>query len=204
MSKPRLLISTDVETLGTVAGLHPLLSIGAAAIQMDRTVISTFEVNLQPALGLVPDPETLKWWQDPSRAEAWARSTLNPQPCYDAMKWFKAWVTAFQEKFEIEFLAKPSTFDMPFIQYYLHRYTGGSPFEKARGWDLYTIISIITGIPVTTVKIENLPESYWKDLKDTCGIVHTGIGDGIYQGLVAVRCLNDLENITAEKTRWAA
>jgi hypothetical protein len=202
--KPELLISTDVETLGRVPGLHHMISIGAAAIDpRGGEVRSRFSVNLEqlPDKVLTADPETVRWWMEPGKEEAWKRSTEGAIHPEYAMWAFRSWLGALQQSCELTFLAKPAAFDMGFIQYYLHRFTGGSPFERWRSYDLHSLMSAITGIPVNEVKTENLPADLLEGLDK--GLEHTGIADAIYQGLVAVRCLDRLRQMRSLKLKVA-
>ena len=54
-------ISTDVEADGVIPGQNSMLSFGSAAYLRDKTLISTFEVNLECLDGAVSDPATQKW-----------------------------------------------------------------------------------------------------------------------------------------------
>ena len=56
-------VSTDVETDGPIPGPHSMLSFGSAAYLADKTLVSTFAVNLETLPGASGDPKTMAWWQ---------------------------------------------------------------------------------------------------------------------------------------------
>ena len=50
-------VSTDVETDGPIPGPHSMLSFGSAAYLADKTLVSTFAVNLETLPGASGDPQ---------------------------------------------------------------------------------------------------------------------------------------------------
>jgi hypothetical protein len=137
------------------------------------------------------------WWADAAKKEALELSTkdaLDPEP---VMREFRGWLEYLEQMkwngCSLEFLAKPATFDHGFVQYYLYRFTGGSPFKKGRAWCVHNLISAITGIPVTDAKIEHLPPELLEGIDR--GVAHTGLDDAIYTGKVALRCFQYLERM---------
>lgn len=190
VTKPRLIISTDVETLGRVPGLNPLLSIGAAALLLDETVVDTFEVNLEIDPQKRFDLNTMDWWCDPAKRQAWERTRKNAYPIPMAMMMFEKWLERLEEGSNLEFLAKPAAFDIGWLQQYSFEYAGKILIQKYRSWDLHSLMAVITGMPVTEVYVKDLPEVLRKDIDE--GTNHVGIDDAIYQGRVGVRCINHL------------
>lgn len=195
VTKQRLIISTDVETLGRVPGLHPLLSIGAAAINFEEEVVDTFEANLEILPGYKVDPDTAYWWADPNKREAWKQTREAAMPIEMAFAGFKAWLERLKDGFELEFLAKPAAFDIGWLQHYCAVALGTLLIEKWRAWDLHSLAAVMTGKPVTEVYIDDLPEFLWKDLKGGRGTEHVGIDDAIYQGKVGVRVIKALAHV---------
>lgn len=55
-------VSTDVETDGPIPGPHSMLSLGSAAYRADKTLIGSFEANLNTLPGAQGDPDTMAWW----------------------------------------------------------------------------------------------------------------------------------------------
>src|SRR4051812_38167699 len=89
---PEIYISTDVETDGPIPGPHSMLSFGSAAYLADKTLVSTFEANLELLEGAEGHPDTMAWWQ--SQPEAWAACRENLQAPEAAMKNYLAWLQA--------------------------------------------------------------------------------------------------------------
>jgi len=56
-------VSTDIEVDGEVPGKNSMLSIGSAAYLADKTLLSTFSINLEVLPEAIPDPVTMRWWQ---------------------------------------------------------------------------------------------------------------------------------------------
>src|SRR5438132_8108541 len=77
-------VSTDVETDGPIPGPHSMLSFGSAAYFADKTLVSTFTMNLETLPNATGDPRTMQWWK--SQPEAWKECRENLQPPELAMK----------------------------------------------------------------------------------------------------------------------
>ena len=56
-------ISVDVETDGPVAGLHSMLSLGAAAYNAWGQRVGTFSANLKTLPDATTDDRTMAWWK---------------------------------------------------------------------------------------------------------------------------------------------
>lgn len=201
LNPERLIISTDVETLGGVPGLHPLLSMGFAAINFNEEVVDTFEANLEILPGYKVDWETAAWWADPAKREAWKRTREAPMPVQMAFAGLVMWLDRLKGLgFALEFLAKPAGFDIGWLQQYCFVATGHKLLPKWRSWDVHTLIAAFTGKPVTDVVIQDLPEWLWKDLEaNTRGVEHVGVDDAVYQGKNGVRLIKAVENAC----KWA-
>ena len=118
-------VSTDVETDGPIPGPHSMLSFASAAYLADKTLIGTFVANLETLPGASGHPETMQWWQ--TQPEAWAAARENLQPPERALKDYVAWLKALPGR--PIFVAYPVVFDYMFVQWYLHRFAGESPFS---------------------------------------------------------------------------
>jgi hypothetical protein len=81
--KREIYLSTDVATDGPIPGDYSMLSLGCAAYLSDKTLLDTFEVNLEALPQAKTDPETMEWWS--RQPEAWAACTKNPVPPARAM-----------------------------------------------------------------------------------------------------------------------
>ena len=81
--------------------------------------------------------------------EAWAASRENPQPPESAMRDYVAWLKNLPG--EPVFVAYPVVFDFMFVQWYLHRFTGSSPFTFV-GLDIKSYAMAVLKIDFLTVK----------------------------------------------------
>ncbi len=54
-------VSTDVEADGPIPGPSSMLSFGSAAYLADKTLVGTFEANLETLPGANGDPKTMEW-----------------------------------------------------------------------------------------------------------------------------------------------
>ena len=118
-------VSTDVETDGPIPGPHSMLSLASAAYLADKTLIATFSANLETLPGATPHPETMKWWE--TQPEAWAACRQNLQSPEQVMRGYAAWLEGLPGK--PVFVGYPVVFDYMFVQWYLHKFTGDSPFS---------------------------------------------------------------------------
>ena len=125
MPMTEIYVSTDVETDGPVPGPHSMLSFGSAAYLADKTLIGTFNANLETLPGAAGHPETMKWWE--TQKDAWAACRQNLQAPEEAMRQYAAWLKGLPGN--PVFVGYPVVFDYMFVQWYLHRFAGESPFS---------------------------------------------------------------------------
>lgn len=117
-------VSTDVEADGPVPGLNSMLSLASAAYTADKKLLSTFSANLETLPGASPHPKTTEWWA--TQPEAWAACRRDLRRPEDALRDYAAWVKALPGK--PVFVGYPATYDFLFVQWYLVRFVGDSPF----------------------------------------------------------------------------
>src|SRR5512140_1500698 len=70
-------VSTDIEADGPIPGPHSMLSLGSAAYAADKTLLSTFSVNLEELPGASPHPRQSAWWAE--NPDAWAACRRDPE-----------------------------------------------------------------------------------------------------------------------------
>jgi hypothetical protein len=125
--KPEIYVSTDIEADGWIPGQNSMLSLASAAYLADKTLLSTFSVNLEALPETKPSPKTMAWWQN--FPEAWAACRQNCQSPKQALSAYYQWLMNLPG--QIIFVAQPLIFDFAFVQYYLLRFVGENPFGLA-------------------------------------------------------------------------
>ncbi|HEV7377614.1 MAG TPA: hypothetical protein VGN95_23055 [Pyrinomonadaceae bacterium] len=178
-------VSTDVETDGPIPGPHSMLSFGSAAYLADKTLISTFTANLETLPGATAHPETMKWWE--TQADAWAACRQNLQTPQQAMQQYAAWLKGLPGK--PVFVGYPVVFDYMFVQWYLHKFTGGSPFSFS-ALDIKTYAMALLKFDYSETTKATMPRRWFDDLPHT----HLALDDAKEQG--ALFC-----NMLLEHTR---
>lgn len=186
MYNDEIYVSTDVETDGPIPGPHSMLSLGAAAYKANKTLISTFSVNLETLPGASGHPDTMEWWK--SKPKQWEACREGTKPPKEAMTSFVEWVEGM--KGSPVFVGYPATFDFLFTYWYMINFVGRSPFSfSALDIKSYTMAVLKTPFRKSTKK--NMPHRWFAGLpKHT----HISVDDALEQG--ALFC-----NILAENTK---
>lgn len=170
---PEIYVSTDVETDGPIPGPHSMLSLASAAYLADKTLVATFSANLETLPGASGHPETMRWWE--TQPEAWGASRRDPRPPGEAMRDYAAWLRALPGK--PVFVGYPVVFDYMFVQWYLHKFTGASPFSfVALDIKTYAMALLRTEFRETTKAV--MPKRWFDDLPHT----HLALDDALEQG----------------------
>src|SRR3954471_1669201 len=178
-------VSTDIEADGPVPGPHSMLSFASAAYLADKTLLSTFSANLEMLPGASGHPETMQWWE--TQTEAWEACRQDTRPPAEAMNEYAAWLCALPGK--PVFVGYPVAFDYMFVQWYLHRFTGSSPFSFfALDVKTYAMSLLKTKYRDTTKTI--MPPRWFDDLPHT----HKALDDALEQG--ALFCNMLMENLS--------
>lgn len=112
----RLWIMIDVETSGPVLGRHSMTELGAVAGSRDRGIVDRFEALLAPISDAV---ETSRDSFDRARAAG--------LPAAAAMQEFAAWCKPHVEQ-RATFIARPASFDWPWVVWYAWTFLGENPF----------------------------------------------------------------------------
>jgi hypothetical protein len=180
-------VSTDIETDGPVPALHSMLSFASAAFRADGEMIATFSANLETLPGATQHPDTMRWWQ--TQPTAWAASREDLQPPEAAIKSYVAWLKSLPGK--PVFVAYPVVFDFMFVQWYLQRFAGESPFSFA-ALDIKSYAMAMLKIDFRNTVKSNMP-ARWFD--ETLPHTHKALDDAIEQGVLFCRML--AENLRA-------
>ncbi len=173
-------VSTDVEADGPVPGMHSMLSLGSAAYLADKTLISTFSVNLELLPGATADPETMAWWS--KHPEAWETCRRDLRSPSDAMADYAAWLDQLPGK--PVFAAYPAGFDFMFVCWYLMRFAGRNPFGFA-ALDIKTMAMVMLGRDYHDSTKDKMPRHWFDNLPHT----HIALNDAIEQGFCSATCL---------------
>jgi DNA polymerase III alpha subunit (gram-positive type) len=148
-------VSTDIETDGPSPGHYSLLSFGSVAFHLDRTILGTFERNLELLPGAKQDSATMEWWQ--TQPEAWQVCRSSTVPPKTAMRDYCAWLKALSGVPVC--VAHPVGFDYSFISWYLHEFAGENPFFPA-GLDMASYAMAVLDQPFTQSHRPYLPQEW--------------------------------------------
>lgn len=179
--------SIDIETMGLCAGLHSMISLGAAAIDVDTGEIKgTYKANLTELSDAVEDNSqpigglcVRDFWA--KFPEAYKRATENARAPEVVVPEFVAWVRSFGIQDPVSAFWKPG-FDGAFIRYYLFRFVGGDIFGRGgSGLDIKTLAAIAALQTFSNTTISKLaPE--WKN--GFTNHTHDALDDAIEQAFV--------------------
>jgi hypothetical protein len=149
-------VSVDIESDGPIPGPNSMLSLGAVAITQDGRELGEFEVNFETLPGATQDPDTMNWWK--GVPDAWKYARRNPQSPQDGMADFRHWVET--QPGHPVMVGYPITFDFLFTHWYLHRFTGGTPFSHS-GLDLKTAAMLLLGVGYRQASKRVWPKSWF-------------------------------------------
>jgi len=166
-------ISTDVETDGPIPGPHSMLSFASAAYTADKRLISTFSANLETLPGASAHPKTAEWWT--TQPGAWAACRANPEPPAQAMRRYAAWVESLDGR--PVFVAYPAGFDFSFVNWYLIRFAGESPFGHS-ALDIKSFAMAVLKTEYRKTAKNAMPKEWFDALPHT----HVALDDAIEQG----------------------
>ncbi len=167
-------MSTDIEADGPVPGLHSMLSLASAAFRADKTLVGTFSANLETLSGARPDPRTMAWWAN--QPGAWAACRQDARPAQQVMDEYAAWLEALPGR--PVFVAYPLGFDFGFVNWYLMRFAGRSPFGHS-GVDIKSFAMAMLGVEFRRSIKAHMPGRWFDpDRPHT----HVALDDALSQG----------------------
>lgn len=175
-------VSTDVETDGPIPGPNSMLSFGSAAYLADKTLLTTFSVNLEALPGASADPATMQWWNQ--HPDAWVHARTDLQDPVAAMDRYVAWVE--QLPGPPVFVAYPAGFDFLFVYWYLIRFAGRSPFSFS-ALDIKTYAMALLRCDYRDAVKRNMPREWLDPLPHT----HRALDDAVEQGAIFCNMLAD-------------
>lgn len=182
-------LSVDIEADGPIPGMYSMLSLGAAAFQLDKSPqgwrqLGAFKRNILPLPEAVQDPDTMAWWA--TQPAAWEASTKDAILANEAMKDFVDWCRTLPGP--LVFVGYPAVYDFMFVYWYIVRFTGGnSPFGK-QGLDIKTMTFERLQCEFKEATKRNMPKHWFRNApKHT----HDALDDAIGQGVLLMNILND-------------
>jgi hypothetical protein len=168
-----LYVSTDIEADGPIPGPHSMLSLGSAAFLADKTLVATFEVNLETLPEAAPHPDTMQWWA--GFPEAWEAARVDPRPVVEALTGYCAWLDALPGR--PVFVGYPAGFDFTFVRYYLMRFVGRCPFGFA-ALDIKSFAMALLGTSFHETSKRQMPRAWFDQKRHP----HRALEDAIEQG----------------------
>jgi len=189
-TRPEIYVSTDIEADGPIPGPHSMLSFASAAYLADKTLVGTFEANLETLPGAEGHPIQMQWWK--TQPEAWGACRANLEAPEVALPRYVEWVESLPGK--PVFVAFPAGFDFTFMFWYMMRFAGRSPF----GWaalDIKTLAFALTGMPYRRNVKAAFPDHWHDPLPHT----HIALDDAKEQGALFCNMLTELRKREAER-----
>ena len=182
MTKRETYVSTDVEADGPIPGPYSMLSFASVAFDETGAELGSFTRNLELLPGAASHPTTMGWWAENQSAWQAARTHLvSPEK---AMNDYAAWVARLPGK--PIFVAYPAGFDFVFVYWYLHRFTGGSPFSHS-ALDIKSYAMALLKRPYRDSTKRNMPKRWFSEAPHT----HVALDDAREQGLLFVNMLRE-------------
>ena len=176
-------VSTDVETDGPIPGVNSMLSFGSAAYLADKTLVATFEANLETLPDATSDAKTMDWWA--TQPEAWQACRADLQAPEIAMRKYLHWLQTLPGK--PVFVGYPVAFDFMFVYWYLIRFARESPFSHS-ALDMKTLAMALLKVGYRDATKRRMPRHWFDDLPHT----HRALDDAIEQGALFCNMLQEL------------
>ena len=179
---PEVYVSTDIEADGPIPGPHSMLSLASAAYLADKTLLGTFSRNLETLPGASADPKTAAWWQ--TQPEAWAACRTDLAPPDRAMRDYLVWLRDLPGK--PVFVGYPAAYDFMFVQWYLIRFAGESPFSHA-ALDIKTFAMAMLDVDFREATKQRMPKRWFDEAPHT----HVALDDALEQGALFCNMLRE-------------
>jgi DNA polymerase III alpha subunit (gram-positive type) len=129
----------------------------------------------------------MDWWA--GNPDAWSATQVDQQDPEVVMRAFTAWVDG-QSGIPV-FVAYPAGFDFTFVHWYLHRFTGASPFSHS-ALDMKTLAMVLIG-----TGYRHATKNHWPRTWFPAGTRHThrALDDAIEQGREFCAMLAEMRRI---------
>jgi hypothetical protein len=150
-----------------------MLSFASAAYRADKTLVGTFEANLELLPGTSGDPKTIDWLR--GQPEAWAACRSNLRDPATAMLEYVRWLKSLPGK--PVFVAYPAAYDFMFVYWYMIRFAGESPFSHS-ALDIKSYAMAVLGTEYRESVKRNMSPAWFDELPHT----HVALDDAKGQG----------------------
>lgn len=188
---PEYYVSFDIETNGPALTHNSMIQLGAAVLDAEGKVFSTFNANLAPLPFTKPDPKTMEWWREQiARNKDLQEIFDNNIPPEQAIKDFLNWIQRCSSSLAASPvpICYPAGFDWPFLKYYIDYFQKNNPFGF-RVLDIKSYAMVKLGKPFKSTVKRNMPK-HWFDtsLKHT----HNAVDDAIEQAVLFYNMQKDV------------
>ena len=181
--------SADVETDGPIPGPFSMLSFALVCAgrfdgkQFERPANydEVFEVNIKPI--------SQEFQEEALRVNGIDRSALFTTGTDPAVAMADAarWIQERSVGGSPVLVAYPLSFDWAWLYWYFTRFTGSSPFQHSRCFDIKTAIAVKTNRPISASGRASLPPSYRSSRPHT----HRAADDAIEQAEIFAKVFED-------------
>jgi len=189
VAREEIFVSMDIEADGRAPGLSNLLSFGAAAFTIGKSMLGTFTRNLTTLPDAAPEPDTMAWWA--RNREAWNAARLNPVDPAVAMPDFVRWVDGLSERGNPVFVGYPAAYDFKWVDYWCVRFAGRNPFGFSGCIDIKTLAWAHLGGSFPSVSKRNFPKRWFDPSPHT----HVALDDAIEQGAMFINLLREIRGL---------
>jgi hypothetical protein len=184
MKKHRdIYLSLDIEANGPIPGPYSMLSLGAAAFDIEGKLLGTFSRNLLPLEGSSSHPETDAFWAKNPQAYA-ATQTDRCDPA-QAMRDYDAYLRGLPVRPVL--MGYPAAYDHMWHSWYLHKFVGAD-YCGHSSLDLKTYACALLRVPFRQAAKRGFPAHWFEGAPQHD---HVALNDAIGQGMMGIVMLRE-------------
>lgn len=182
MQKHRdIYLSLDIEANGLIPGPYAMLSLGAAAFDIEGRLLGTFSRNLLPLEGSSSHPDTDAFCA--KNPEAYAATQIDRRDPAEAMRDYDAFLRGLPKRPVL--MGYPAAYDHMWHSWYLHKFVG-SDYCGHSSLDLKTYACSLLRVPFRQAAKREFP-THWFD--GTLFHDHVARTDAIGQGMMGIHMI---------------
>jgi hypothetical protein len=163
-----------------------MLSFASAAYMADKILVDTYYATLDTLPDASGHPDTMRWWE--GHPEAWEACRQDTRAAEVVIPEYVEWLKKLPGK--PIFVSFPAAYDFMFVQWYLYRFAGESPFGQA-ALDMKTLAMGLLGLEFHQSVKGNMPDEWFDQAKHT----HIALDDAMEQGELFCNMLRRLEEL---------